>query len=54
MTLGGIAFFLLPGSPEKTKFLNERERIVATERLRVETAGLVSARSETITNSNVL
>lgn len=42
MALGVLAFFLLPSSPEKTPFLNERERTIATERLRVETAGLVS------------
>lgn len=41
MGLGVLAFFILPGSPETTKFLNDRERTVATERLRVETAGLV-------------
>ncbi|KAG8903381.1 hypothetical protein FRB99_003373 [Tulasnella sp. 403] len=44
LSLGIIAFFLLPGSPETTKFLSERERDIATERLRVETAGL--SRSE--------
>ncbi|KAG8901490.1 hypothetical protein FRC00_006793 [Tulasnella sp. 408] len=40
MLLGIVAFFFLPGKPEDTKFLNERERVIATERLRVETAGL--------------
>ncbi|KIO32902.1 hypothetical protein M407DRAFT_66176 [Tulasnella calospora MUT 4182] len=40
MLLGIVAFFFLPGKPEETKFLNDRERVIATERLRVETAGL--------------
>lgn len=42
MGLAVLAFVFLPGPPEKTKFLDERERTIATERLRVETAGLVS------------
>lgn len=41
MALSIVAFFFLPGKPEETKFLNDRERVIATERLRVETAGLV-------------
>lgn len=40
MALSIVAFFFLPGKPEETKFLNDRERVIATERLRVETAGL--------------
>ncbi|KAG8992358.1 hypothetical protein FRB94_011696 [Tulasnella sp. JGI-2019a] len=40
IALGIAAFFLLPASPEKTPFLSDRERVIATERLRVETAGL--------------
>ncbi|KDN45134.1 hypothetical protein RSAG8_05049, partial [Rhizoctonia solani AG-8 WAC10335] len=34
MALGLAAFYFLPGPAEKTKFLNERERMIAIQRLR--------------------
>ncbi|KAG8860505.1 hypothetical protein FRB96_003759 [Tulasnella sp. 330] len=40
IALGFLTFFIIPGPPESTNFLNDRERLIATERLRVETAGL--------------
>jgi hypothetical protein len=33
MALGLAAFYFLPGPAEKTKFLNERERMIAIQRL---------------------
>jgi hypothetical protein len=33
IALGIAGFFLLPGPAEKTKFLNEREKMIAIERL---------------------
>ena len=33
IALGLAGFFLLPGPAEKTKFLNEREKMIAIERL---------------------
>jgi hypothetical protein len=39
MALLGYAF--LPRAPERNRFLNERERTIAMERIRVENAGLV-------------
>lgn len=35
IALGLAGFFLLPGPAEKTKFLNERERMIAIERLNI-------------------
>ncbi|KAG8969479.1 hypothetical protein FRC03_002755 [Tulasnella sp. 419] len=43
MALAVVAFMFLPGHPETTPFLDDRERTIATERLRVETAGLSHA-----------
>lgn len=53
MALAIVAYFLLPGPPEKTKFLTERESAVATERLRIESAGLVSLEYRTQPNTSV-
>ena len=35
------AYFVLPREPKHASFLNEREQLVASERIRVENAGLV-------------
>jgi len=35
------AYFILPREPKKAGFLNEREQLIASERIRVENAGLV-------------
>jgi predicted MFS family arabinose efflux permease len=34
-------YFVLPREPKKASFLNDREQLIASERIRVENAGLV-------------
>ena len=42
MAVAVFAYFVLPRDPKHAGFLNEREQLVASERIRVENAGLVS------------
>jgi hypothetical protein len=37
--MGLVAFFFLPNRPESTTFLNERERIIALDRMNRGTSG---------------
>ncbi|KAG8755361.1 hypothetical protein FRC14_004120 [Serendipita sp. 396] len=41
IALAGLGYLFLPRSPDKSGFLQERERVIAMERIRVENAGLV-------------
>lgn len=41
MAIAIFAYFVLPREPKGAGFLNEREQLIASERIRVENAGLV-------------
>ena len=45
MAVAVFAYFVLPRDAKHAGFLNEREQLVASERIRVENAGLVSPNS---------
>ena len=45
MAIAIVTYFILPREPKKAGFLKERERLIASERIRVENAGLVGPNS---------
>jgi MFS family permease len=45
LVIAGLAFWFIPAGPEAAKFLTEEEKIVAVDRLRVDSAGTSEGQS---------
>lgn len=45
LVIAGLAFWLIPSGPETAKFLTQEEKVVAVDRLRIDSAGTTEGNS---------